>query len=713
MSPEPSSPQNRQELTEAFQNARDVLLNTENTPQDQTSEDMEAARQEAQSELANDNRLRVASERMRRVGMYQEVLETEPKSIEELINLINIASFEQVAKQEKESKYGKGLIGSFKQFLAGEQDFNINKQGEVQRDGWNQLKEAGRKFAMTVFNRRTLAAGGSAALIGVLTGGIGWAASGVVLGSMAGRGLAETIDSLRGKERQSRIKVAQAERSRWYELKELSAQLEETEDSEKKYQLMKQITDLYYNQGESAVIKELHLAEQNAAQEKEGLNRLRNNLQRVGEIAGAGAGIAHGLLSGHAEAIDIDLWNKVDGQSIAHDVVKINDAWHFMEGNATGLLSSGFDQGAIQSAHAFEGATVETLKSLGFASVGEALRSLGIGSVGEPAWKIGAALAVERALPVLMSSVAANYFGGQAEKKTEEKEQKTQAEHTTISSGRINDQISESQKEETKKTEQAKKDNITRLNKIAVERGLSELPAGPTDLPEGWQRDPNKLASKHFAINDKAEPIKEGLPVWHQVEPTGLAKIKNGERFLVRVLETNPENNSITYLKKYAYQNDDDSTSTYWQIETINLDQFMQNYRPTILEQQIKAPEAAQPTKEKPKEGQVIKAPEKKSQTSESTPAFEKGAKIAKQIEAQLPPDKKIQVQVKKVGDNTVSIYYEFKGKQYRVHFSDEKIKQLKDRALASGQPDEFIEEAIVEKVSATADGKVDIALKE
>src|SRR3989338_1160995 len=140
MSPEPSSSPDREEIYHAFDQAKSALLSTEVSSDDGTLADMNQARMEEEREIANTNRLRVASERMRRVGMYQEVLETEPKNIEELINLVNIASYQEVAEQERTRKYGKGLIGSFKQFLAGEQDFNINEQGEIQRDGWNALK---------------------------------------------------------------------------------------------------------------------------------------------------------------------------------------------------------------------------------------------------------------------------------------------------------------------------------------------------------------------------------------------------------------------------------------------------------------------------------------------------------------------------------------------------------------------------------------------
>ena len=347
---------------------------------------------------AEKNRPAVQSKEIREI-----LLERRPININEILEVVGRLDYKDFRYLELARKYGEGTLGKFKAFLAGEYDFGIDQHNTI---GWNACAEAGRKVLYTLFNRRTIAATGMAAVLGILTGGVGAvaggvgavagsvgaAAGGVIFGSMAGRGTAEAISAITGKERGAREKVLIKEKERWYELKRLADELQKTEDVQKRADLMSQITDLYFKQGENVVLKQLQLANEKFESEKQGLNKLRNRLQTLGEIVGVGAGIAHGFLTGHFASIDIDLWRKVKGQSLMHEVVKINDTWHFVFNEAT----------KAGSTHV----------------------------LGEPAWKIGAATFAERGLPVLLAAFSAAVFGGRYERKAEAEYQARQAVET-------------------------------------------------------------------------------------------------------------------------------------------------------------------------------------------------------------------------------------------------------------------------------------------
>ncbi len=367
------------------------------SPEGESSlQDFREIETESRQMVAERNKIIAERDRLGRLQNIEKILETGPQDPEELVDLVNKASFREVRKHEISQKYGKGLIGKTRAFLAGEFDVGVGKADDkVRRSGWNKCAEAGRRASMSIFNRRVAGAAGTAAVLGVLTGGVGAAAGGVIFGSMAGRGTAEAIAAVRGKETGARMEILEAEKEHWHRLKELAGELSETENPDQKLELMTEITNLYHKQGESVLLKQMQTAEEKLGGEREALNKSRARWQLAGEIAGMGAGVGYSFLTGRFAAIDIDLWNKVDGQNIAHKVLKVDGVWHFAYNAAEKAAGIG------------GGATTNVL--------------------GEPAWKIAAAT-MERSVPVLMSAFAGAGVGRKVEEVRTKRQETREAE---------------------------------------------------------------------------------------------------------------------------------------------------------------------------------------------------------------------------------------------------------------------------------------------
>ncbi|TSC93566.1 MAG: hypothetical protein CEN91_212, partial [Candidatus Berkelbacteria bacterium Licking1014_85] len=312
-----------------------------------------------------------------------------PRNIEELVSLIQNLSFAELRDKELVKKYGEGTLAKIKMFLAGERDFELSEEGNFKRNCSNELARKG----LSIFaNRRTLASGSAMAVLGLLTGGVGFAASGVLFGSIAGRAVAELFG---GDERTARKEVLIAERERWRDLKELANQIPQITDPTEKARKMTELVDIYYKQGEEPILEKLKLANERFADEKQSLNKLRGRLQTVGEIVGGAAGIAHGFLAGRFSAIDIDLWNKIPNQQIAHNVSQINGVWSYATANSEPLTRE-------ISKYVVQDGKIWT-------------------ALGEPTWKIAAATLGERTLPVFLAALSAGILGKKAEDNREKK----------------------------------------------------------------------------------------------------------------------------------------------------------------------------------------------------------------------------------------------------------------------------------------------------
>jgi hypothetical protein len=286
-------------------------------------EDEEARREKESLKKEIDSKNRALD----RVDNYQEILAGEPESAEDLITALELASFEDLRNARREQKYGKGVIGTVKAFLAGESDITKVEDGEIKEV--NKAAIIGRKALMTLLNKKNIAGAGAVIGLGALTGGIGWASYGVILGSTFGRAAAEGLSHK--KELDARKDVFIAEKKQWLELSKKAKEYGDTDDIKKKTKLANEIVEMYYERGEEEVVENLRSAKTKLGETRVSQDKLRSRLQIVGGIIGGGAGVAGEVLSGRVGgAIDLDLWNRIEGQDIAHEVVKKDDQWHFL-----------------------------------------------------------------------------------------------------------------------------------------------------------------------------------------------------------------------------------------------------------------------------------------------------------------------------------------------------------------------------------------------
>lgn len=479
------------------------------------------------------------SERKAREAEFEEIYANPPKSPEELVDRVHQASFSQERRYQIEQKYGAGYFGKLKAFFAGEYDFSIGESDEIQRTKWNQVSESGRRVLMTLFNRRTIGATGGALILGALTGGVGAIPAGVILGSAAGRGLAEAYGAVY--EGRHRFQVLQAEKARWSELKNLANQSSETpaDDADKKFELLSKITNIYYKQGEDEVTKDLVKTEEKFATAQEKLNKVRARAQLAGEILGAGAGVAAGFLHGRFAAIDIDLWNKVPGQQIAHEIIRTENGWQFAYGQAKGLLTAGLEPG-------------------------KALSQQALHALSEPLWKIGLAAFAERGASVIATAWLASLGAQIGEKK--------------IKAG-LRARYQEEQVEEREKVERklAKPEVWTpeKLAKKAEKLGVP-MPEGPDELKDWTQNKGEKLA-RYFSADEKGNIQKDDLFKWCELDEN--SKIKKGPKgfpYFARIIRVDTDLNQLWAILRYPTEKPGE---TEFRPKLFKINQFLDKYR--------------------------------------------------------------------------------------------------------------------------------------
>jgi len=325
----------------------------------------------------------LARARERRIKGYVEILKSGASTPQQLKDMMAEISFKDLIEAQNRIKYGKGAVGKLRAFMAGESDFQINddeqvtnyyqslnqlrqelgrepsKQEHAERLGINPeqlgeihliedanvLKEAGRRLISTFANKRTAVSAGLYLTMGLLTGGFGWAAGGVLMGGMAGRGAAEMSQLFSGKIRDARENVLYAEKARWERMQALSLEMRaQNEDAVAQGALAKELIDLTYRQGNDVLVRNLGESEKELSSREEKFNKLRNRLQTAGEFVGAAAGVTS-ILNGGVEHLDMDFFNKLDDQSIFHGVQQSDSGWQF-------LYSSGAEAGLAHNAGA-------------------------------------------------------------------------------------------------------------------------------------------------------------------------------------------------------------------------------------------------------------------------------------------------------------------------------------------------------------------------
>lgn len=306
----------------------------------------------------------ISQARERQIKRYVEIIKHGASSPQELQEAMANISFKELRDAEQRAKFGAGGVGKLRAFLAGERDFEVTDEGTI--EDANILKEAGRRLITTFGNRRTAVSAGVYLAMGALTGGLGWAAGGVLFGGVAGRGAAEMGELFAGKTREARESVLFAERARWERMQALAIEISQAEeDPARKGDLAHQLVDLLYRQGDSVLMRDLAASEKELSNREEKFNRIRNRMQTAGELVGAAAGITS-ILNGGVEHIDMDFFGKVDGQSIFHGVQQTQQGWQFLYSSGAEAATASMNGATILAggqfgAHALEATTSQVV----------------------------------------------------------------------------------------------------------------------------------------------------------------------------------------------------------------------------------------------------------------------------------------------------------------------------------------------------------------
>lgn len=388
---------------------------------DKLAEKLDRSREKRRTEKEKaEVRKNIARARERRIKGYAEIIKHGARTPQELQDLLADISFKELKEAQDRVKYGGSALGKLKAFMAGERDFEINddqavreyyktlndlrlesngaeptKQQHAERMGIsveqleqihliedaNILIESGRRLASTFINKRTAISAGAYVGLGLLTGGFGWAAGGVLLGGVAGRGTAELGELAVGRTREARESVLYAEKARWERMQALALQIRSSkEDAVTQGALTKELIDLMYRQGENVLVRNLAENEKELTKREEKFNKFRNRLQTAGEVVGGAVGLTS-ILNGGVEHLDMDFFNKVDGQSVFHGVQQTESGWQF-------LYSSGAEAGLANA----QGATILASGEFGAHAL-EATTS-----------QVVAYTVAERTLPILLAS---------------------------------------------------------------------------------------------------------------------------------------------------------------------------------------------------------------------------------------------------------------------------------------------------------------------
>lgn len=314
-------------------------------------------------------------------GEAQTELKEVEKSPQEIIDYIQANSFQKANDLELLKKH-PGFGSRFKAWLAGDNDFKISKDGKIEE---KKLAIYGRKFVSSVLNKRVATASAVAIGMSVLTGGIGATAGGTIIGSAVGRAAGEMLTA--EKELAAKREVLNSKAKVWKRLESLSKEYKSAPENEKAT-LLKQIVDLYHEEGQDETLDLLAKSQVNQEIQQKRLDKVKKRFQMIGELAGLAGGLGFQHLSGHFDAIDLDFFNKVDKQNIFHSVIS----------HAGGNYAQ------------FTGQETTALKALGnIANQEVLLRGVSQSSI------LMHAL-VERGLPVLLGAYAGELFNRKSKK---------------------------------------------------------------------------------------------------------------------------------------------------------------------------------------------------------------------------------------------------------------------------------------------------------
>ncbi|MCL5795634.1 MAG: hypothetical protein M1338_04760, partial [Patescibacteria group bacterium] len=252
---------------------------------------------------------------------------------QEAVDFLSAYSHEEWRKRDLDQKYGKGLMGEFKKFIAGEYDFDVDEGGEVKKNTWKTWLRIGAK---TLLNKQVATGALSLGVVGLLTGGIGLGAGAATFfGTAAGRGVGEAWAEITG-EGKLREEIARAQYGKWYEGRNLAKEITELQkqgtDPEQINNKIAELVQFMYEPHKETVERQEEYKKLQAKNDK-----IKNGLGMIGGMAGLATHMALGGLKDMLYNLDID------GNHVYHNVQLVNDKWHFIyngtEAHAKNILT--------------------------------------------------------------------------------------------------------------------------------------------------------------------------------------------------------------------------------------------------------------------------------------------------------------------------------------------------------------------------------------
>ncbi len=295
----------------------------------------------------------------------------QPEDVYQLINMVDQMDARQFRGRKLQEKYGEGLLNRWRAELEN-QEFSINVFGEIQHDWWAELKRRGLEIAT---DRRTLVGTAVVVVVGVLTGGIGAAAVGGVIGAFGGRSLGEAVEAAYGKDRKLRAELARLQYEHFQDLRKIATEIRSAQNDKDRVKHINRLVDAYYRESNDIVRNKSELA-----QEKEKWDKIKGYITMAGSLIGAGSVLAgqwdQAAHTGYDKVKFYD-FDKVNG---AHSIEKINNEWIYHIRDA---------QGHITGTHALGGVPTEemlkhfTIKEIADKSIAEKIMQQSAANLGQ------------------------------------------------------------------------------------------------------------------------------------------------------------------------------------------------------------------------------------------------------------------------------------------------------------------------------------------
>lgn len=351
--------------------------------------------------------------------------------------------------------------GWCKAFMAGEFDFQVDQNGQIQKDNWNRAAEIGRRTLRTLLNKHTAISATIGLGIALTSGGIGIPAAAAMIGGTVGRGIGEAWEAFEGRKVRTpgqKLSLREVVARRQFEdharLQSMAeaCQAPEISDEERNNRLMN-LNNAYCAVNEEAVTRQRELLEEDAD-----WNKRRDVCAKIGSMAGLGVGIWAGAAELSKQIMTMD----IDGNGVSHLVEKTQNGWQFAYNSVTEFFKANAQSGTLTA---------------NLDSAGRLTHDLGA----EP-WKIALG-AAKNLLPHLaqMAGVVGGLFAGRAWEKAEErgKEEKFETE--------LADQQHEAGLHRNFLNEQVPNLSASAENQVTPEDKWAERFGGPERVPANNQ----------------------------------------------------------------------------------------------------------------------------------------------------------------------------------------------------------------------------------